>query len=48
MTKLVIDKMTGNYIKLVKIPANITQIFQPLDFTANGSAKGFMKKHFTI
>ena len=47
MTQPVIDKMAENYIKLVKVPANITQIFQPLDFTENGSAKEFMKNHFT-
>lgn len=47
MTQPVIDKMAENYIKLVKVPANITQIFQPLDFRENGSAEEFMKSHFT-
>ena len=46
MTKPVIDKMVENYIKLVK-PANMTQSFQPLDLTVNGTVKVFMKKCFT-
>ena len=47
MTKAIIDKMTENYIKLMKITSSITQIFQPLDFTVNGTGRGFMKKHCT-
>ena len=47
MTKPVIDKMAENYIKLVKVPANMTRIFQPLDLIVNRSAKVFMKKRFT-
>ena len=31
-------------IKVVKVPANITHFFQPLDLTVNGSAKNFMRK----
>lgn len=47
MTKPVIDKINDNYIKLVKIPPNMTHIFQPLDLTVNGAAKAYMKKRFT-
>ena len=45
-TKPVIDKMTENNIKLVKVPANMTHIFQPLDLMVNGAAKAYMKKRF--
>ena len=47
MTKPVNDKMAENYIKVAQVPGNMTQIFQPLDLTVNGSAKVFMKKGFT-
>ena len=47
VTKPVIDKMTENNIKLVKVPANMTQLFQPSDLTINGAAKAYMKKRFT-
>ena len=33
-------------IKVVKVPANMTHFFQPLDLTVNGSAKYFMRKKF--
>ena len=33
-------------IKVVKVPANMTHFFQPLDLTVNGSAKHFMRKRF--
>ena len=33
-------------IKVVKVPANMTHFFQPLDLTVNGSAKTFMRKKF--
>ena len=33
-------------IKVVKVPANMTHFFQPLDLTVNGSAKNFMRKEF--
>ena len=35
-------------IKVVKVPANMTHVFQPLDLTVNGSAKTFMRKKFVI
>ena len=31
----------------VRVPANMTNLFQPLDLTVNGSAKAFMKRKFT-
>ena len=31
-------------IKVVKVPANMTHFFLPLDLTVNGSAKRFMRK----
>ena len=48
MTKPVINKMSENYMKIVKVPANMTQILQPLDLTVNLSVKVLMKKRFTI
>ena len=33
-------------IKAVKVPANMTHFFQPLDSTVNGSVKTFMRKKF--
>ena len=47
ITKTVIDKMAENYIKTVKVPANMTWNFQLLDITVNGSTKAFLKKHLT-
>ena len=47
VTKPVIDKITENNIKLVKVPTNMTRLFQPLGLTVNGAAKAYMKKHFT-
>ena len=31
---------------MVKVSANMTHFFQPLDLTVNGSAKNFMRKKF--
>ena len=47
MTAPVTEKLAQNFIKYVKVPANMTNLFQPLDLTVNGSAKAFMKKKFT-
>ena len=47
VTKPVIDKMTENNIKLVKVPANMTRYFQPLDLTIIGAGKAYMKNCFT-
>ena len=32
---------------LVRVPANLTNLFQPLDLTVNDAAKAFMKQLFT-
>ena len=43
-------KLQENFIFLVYIPPNTTnlfQLFQPLDLTVNGAAKVFMKGRFT-
>lgn len=37
MTEPVIKKIHENSIKLVKVPPNMTQLFQPLDLTVNGA-----------
>ena len=47
MTVSVTEKLAENFIKYVKVPANMTSLFQPLDLTVNGSAKAFMKKKIT-
>ena len=47
MTDPVIEKLKENNIKLTRDPENMTNLFQPLDLTANGSVKAFLKKKFT-
>ena len=47
MTGSVLEKLRGNKILLVRVPANMTIIFQPLDLTVNSSFKALMKKKFT-
>ena len=47
MTIPVMEKLAENHMKYVKVPANLTNLFQPLDLTINRSAKAFMKKKFT-
>ena len=39
-------KLAENHMKYVKVPANMTNLFQLLDLTINRSAKAFMKKNF--
>ena len=39
--------LASNDIYFTKVPANMTNIYQPLDLTVNGYAKAFMKKKFT-
>ena len=50
MTEQVKDLLNENNIKLQKVPANLTYLFQPLDVQGgpNGHAKRFMKKKFTL
>ena len=45
MTAPVTEKLAENFIKYMKVQANMTNLFQPLDLTVNGSAKAFMKKN---
>ena len=47
MTDPVKEKLRQNNILLVRVPANMTNLFQPLDLTVNGSFKAFMKQKFT-
>ena len=47
MRHAVIQKLKENHIKVTRVPPNMTNLFQPLDLTVNGSAKAFMKKKFT-
>ena len=47
MTQPVWDLLKENDILLVRVPANMTHIFQPLDLTVNRSAKSFFKRKFT-
>ena len=43
MTEPFKQKMNINCILFVQIPANMADIFQPLDLTVNGSFKSLMK-----
>ena len=47
MTQRVEDKLKALLFELVPVPANMTNFFQQLDLTVNGSAKKFMKNCFT-
>ena len=47
MTDTLLAKLKENYIKLVRVPKNMIQIFQPLDLTGNGSAKSYLKRQLT-
>ena len=38
--------LRANNIFVVKVPANMTHFFQPLDLTVSSSAKSFMKEKF--
>jgi len=46
MTKLVTDLLLENNIYFVKVPNNMTHVFQPLDLTVNGHCKSYLKKQF--
>ena len=44
---LILDVLKENHILYVRVPANMTNIFQPLDLTVNGSFRSLMKSKFT-
>lgn len=47
MTEEVKEKLKENQILFVRVPANMTNLFQPLDLTVNRSFKAMMKRKFT-
>ena len=47
MTEPILEKLQDNKILLVQVPANMTNIFQSLDLTVNGSFKALLKQKFT-
>ena len=47
MTEEVLEKLKCNNIFLVRVPANMSHIFQPLDLTVNGHFKQYMKKNLS-
>ena len=46
MTSSVTDLLKENNIFFVKVPGNMTQLFQPLDLTVNGYCKSYFKRKF--
>ena len=44
VTDAVLKRFADNNIKTVFVPANMTNLFQPLNLTVNGFAKKFCKK----
>ena len=46
MTEEVVSMLRTNNIWLIKVPNNMTHLLQPLDLTANGHCKSFMKGMF--
>jgi len=47
MTEPVLQKLKENNILMIRVPENMTHLFQPLDLTVNGAAKSFLKKKYT-
>ena len=47
MTSGVLNLLSQNDILLVRVPPNMTHLYQPLDLTVNGHFKSFMKKRFS-
>ena len=46
MTPAVLNMLKANNIFLTKVPANMTNLYQPLDLIVNSYAKSFMKRMF--
>lgn len=46
MTAEVKEVLRGNMVLVTNVPANMTRFYQPLDLTANGSAKQFIASKF--
>ena len=46
MTPPVLELLKENNILLVKVPNNMTHLFQPLDLTVNSWAKNFVREKF--
>ena len=46
MTEEVVSLLSTNNIWLVKVPNNMTHLFQPLDLTVNGHCKSYMNGKF--
>ena len=44
ITSAVLHKLWENYIVLVRVPPNMTNLFQPLDLRVSSAAKAFMKR----
>ena len=47
MTPAVMNLLKDNNVFLMKIPANIANLYQPRDLTMNGYDKSFMKRMST-
>ena len=47
MANPVIEILKENNIKLMRVPANMTKLFQPLDLTVNSFAEACLQKKFT-
>ena len=47
MTSEVLNLLSQNDILLVRVPPNMTHLYQPLGLTINGHFKSFMKKRFS-
>ena len=47
MTTPGFHKLQENYIFLVRVPPNMTNLFQPLNLTLNGAAKAFIQRCLT-
>ena len=47
VTDPVLLKLQENSIFLVRVPPNMTNLFQPLNLTVNGAAKAFLKRKYT-